>query len=114
MLLIGDRAIYSPPGRFAAVWDVGDEWCQWTQLPFVFAMWVARTGYNLHDIERALGEARDAGLAHLPEITAAEAPTLGLTQPECLSYLRDRLHFQLGPREREGLGCIAAWRKSYN
>ncbi len=103
VLLIGDRAIYSPPGRFAAVWDVGDEWCQWTQLPFVFAMWVARAGCVLDDIERALSQARDAGLAHLPEIAAAEAPMLGLTRPECLSYLRDRLHFQLGPREREGL-----------
>ena len=26
VLLIGDRAIHSPPGRFAEVWDLGDEW----------------------------------------------------------------------------------------
>lgn len=103
VLLIGDRAIYSPPGRFAAVWDVGDEWCQWTGLPFVFAMWVARAGCDLQEIEQALSQSRDAGLAHLPEIAAAEAAALGLTRPECLAYLRDRLHFQLGPGEREGL-----------
>ena len=42
VLLIGDRAIHSPPGSFAEVWDLGDEWCRWTGLPFVFAMWVAR------------------------------------------------------------------------
>jgi len=103
VLLIGDRAIYSPPGRFAAVWDVGDEWCQWTQLPFVFAMWVARAGCALGTIEQALEQSRNAGVADLDKIAAAEAPALGLTRPECLSYLRDRLHFQLGPREREGL-----------
>jgi chorismate dehydratase len=103
VLLIGDRAISSPAGRYAEVWDVGDEWCQWTGLPFVFAMWVARSGCELGGIETALSQARDAGLAHLEEIAAAEAPALGLTRPECLSYLRDRLHFQLGPREREGL-----------
>ena len=27
VLVIGDRAIHSPPGRFAAVWDLGDQWC---------------------------------------------------------------------------------------
>ena len=103
VLLIGDRAIYSPPGRFAEVWDLGDEWCQWTQLPFVFAMWVARAGNDLGQIEVALEQARNAGVADLEKIAAVEAPMLGLTRPECLSYLRDRLHFQMGPREREGL-----------
>ena len=42
VLLIGDRAMHSPGGRFDVVWDLGDEWCRWTGLPFVFAMWVAR------------------------------------------------------------------------
>ena len=103
VLLIGDRAIQSPAGRFASVWDLGDEWCRWTGLPFVFAMWVARAGTDLRGVERALGQARDAGLAHLAEIAEAEAPALGLTCPECLTYLRDCLHFRLGAQEREGL-----------
>lgn len=104
VLLIGDRAIQSPAGRFAAVWDLGDEWRRWTGLPFVFAMWVARA--NIADrtsVERALCAARDEGLSHLEEIAAAEAPGLGLTRPACLSYLRDNLHFFLGPEERQGL-----------
>src|SRR5262245_4334292 len=29
VLLIGDRAIHSPVGRFAEVWDLGDEWRRW-------------------------------------------------------------------------------------
>ena len=40
VLLIGDRAIHSPPGHFTEVWDLGDEWRRWSGLPFVFAMWV--------------------------------------------------------------------------
>jgi chorismate dehydratase len=103
VLLIGDRAIHSPVGPFAAVWDLGDEWRRWTGLPFVFAMWVARAGHDLAMIETALSQARDAGLQNLQAIAAAEAPKLGLTQPECLTYLRDCLHFHLGPSEREGL-----------
>ena len=103
VLLIGDRAIQSPGGRFAAVWDLGDEWCRWAQLPFVFAMWVARADRDLGNVESALGHARDEGLAHLEAIAEAEAPSLGLTRPECLAYLRDCLHFRLGRRERKGL-----------
>jgi chorismate dehydratase len=102
VLLIGDRAIHSPPGRFAEVWDLGDEWFRWAELPFVFAMWVGRDGHDLRVIERALGQARDEGVAHLSEIAASEAAPRGLTAPQCLSYLRDNLHFYFGPREQEG------------
>ena len=103
VLLIGDRAIRSPAGRFAAVWDVGDEWRQWTGLPFVFAMWVAPAGCDLGGIEQALCQARNEGLAHLADIAETEASALGMTRPECLAYLRDCLHFHLGPHERQGL-----------
>jgi chorismate dehydratase len=103
VLLIGDRAIHSPPGQFVSVWDLGDEWCRWSELPFVFAMWTARAGIDVRDIEEALGAARDEGVAHLDEIAEREAAPLGLTRPQCLSYLRDNLHFYFGPREQRGL-----------
>lgn len=103
VLLIGDRAIHSPLERFSEVWDLGDQWTEWTGLPFVFAMWTARAGVDLPGIEAALEEARDQGVAHLDEIARRESASLGLTAPECLTYLRDNLHFFLGPRERRGL-----------
>ena len=103
VLLIGDRAIQSPPGRFDVVWDLGDEWCRWAELPFVFAMWVGRAGVDLQGLDTALSLARDAGVAHLEEIAGREAAALALTRPQCTSYLRDNLHFYLGPREQRGL-----------
>jgi chorismate dehydratase len=103
VLLIGDRAIHSPAGQFAEVWDLGDEWVRWAGMPFVFAMWVARGGRALNGTEQALCDARDLGVANLDEIANREAATKGLTVPQCLSYLRDNLHFYLGPREQEGL-----------
>jgi chorismate dehydratase len=106
VLLIGDRAIHSPPGQFEVVWDLGDEWCRWAELPFVFAMWVARTGAELGGLDAALSQSRDAGLAHLEEIAAREAAPLGLTRPQCVSYLRDNLYFYLGPREQRGLSLF--------
>ena len=103
VLLIGDRAIHSPRGQFMAVWDLGDQWCRWAELPFVFAMWTARAGAELGGLEDALAESRDEGLAHLDEIAEVESAKLGLTRPQCLAYLRDNLHFYLGTREQRGL-----------
>lgn len=103
VLLIGDRAMHSPGGPFAAVWDLGEQWRLWSGLPFVFAMWVARAGADLQGLESALSEARDRGLAQLDEIAAAEAAPLGLTERECVAYLRDNLYFYLGPNEQRGL-----------
>ena len=103
VLLIGDRAIHSPVGRFCEVWDLGDEWRRWADLPFVFAVWAARAGTDLDGVEVALGQSRDLGVSHLRQIAAVEAAPLGLTQPECLSYLRDNLHFFLADGEIRGL-----------
>lgn len=108
VLLIGDRAIEAHgadrmTGAFQVVWDLGDEWCRWTGLPFVFAVWAVRDGVEPGKLVDRLATARDAGVANLAAIAAAEASAHGLTVPQCLAYLRDNLHYVLGAREREGL-----------
>ncbi len=103
VLLIGDRAIHAPEGEFVDEWDLGDQWCRWAELPFVFAMWVARPGVQTSALRMALEEARDEGVAHLSSIVAKEAAVARLSESVCLSYLRDNLYFYLGPRERNGL-----------
>jgi chorismate dehydratase len=103
VLLIGDRAIQSPPGRFAGVWDLGDQWWRTTGLPFVFAMWMARDGGATEQLEALLNETRDDGVAHIDEIAAAEAAPLGLTEPQCRDYLSRNLNFHFGAGEKNGL-----------
>jgi chorismate dehydratase len=103
VLLIGDRAMHVPPEDFTEVWDLGDEWCRWAELPFVFAMWVARDGVEVGELASILEMGRDDGVRRLPEIAAREAPGVGLSVDSCLAYLRDNLHFTLGSKERRGL-----------
>ena len=103
MLLIGDRAIHSPAGRWEVVWDLGDEWRRWAGLPFVFAMWTAQAGVDLRGVDVALPRPATRASARLDEIAEREAGPLGLTRPQCLAYLRDNLHFHLGPHELRGL-----------
>jgi chorismate dehydratase len=103
ILLIGDRAIHSPEGPFDEIWDLGDEWCRCTDLPFVFAMWTARKGVELGTLETAFEESRNRGMRHLEQIAREEAAAVGLTPDVCHRYLRDNLYFYLGEREQRGL-----------
>lgn len=103
VLLIGDRAIHGPGERFVAQWDLGEEWCRWSELPFVFAMWTARSGFSSDGLTEALQRSRDQGLANLEHIAEREAALVGLTYEQCLTYLRDNLYFYLGARELQGL-----------
>ncbi len=106
VVMIGDRAMHPPRGKFVEIWDLADEWCRWSELSFVFAMWVARAGVDLQGLETALSEARDAGVRNLEAIAAAEAGAVGLTAPAAHRYLRDNLYFHLGPREQQGLALF--------
>jgi chorismate dehydratase len=123
LLMIGDRAMHPPAGQFAAEWDLGDVWCRWSELPFVFAMWVAgqesgvrgqESGSRVHersemhqasldDLAITLARARDLGVANVEQIARDEHAHFGLSYGDCLTYLRDHLHFTLGPRELAGL-----------
>ncbi len=114
VLIIGDRAIpptdngpaaSRPPAMSGVVeaWDLGEEWCRWSGLPFVFATWTARPGVDLGDVERALCTARDRGLANVDAIARREAAAAGLSHDACVAYFREHLYFRLGEREIEGL-----------
>ncbi len=103
VLLVGDRGLLPPQGRWAFIWDLAQEWARWTGLPFVFATWVARPGAQLAHLAGPLAAARDAGLRSLDEIAASAAPVVGVPYGQCLAYLRDHLAYRLGPQERRGM-----------
>lgn len=119
VLVIGDRAIRvdvaasvrdsdSPEseklGRgFVDSWDLGDRWCRWTELPFVFAVWAARPGVELGEVEVALDAARDRGRASIEAIAREQSTAMGLPYKLVFTYLRDNLNFYLDAGERTGM-----------
>jgi len=103
VLLIGDRAMSAPNEAFEEVWDLGEEWREWTGLPFVFALWAKRIDVDCGNIEDILNEARDRGVANLDAIARREAAVLGISETTAIDYLTNNLHFQLGPAERSAL-----------
>ena len=47
VLLIGDRAMRACLPGFRYAYDLGQEWSDWTGLPFVYAVWAVRGGVDL-------------------------------------------------------------------
>ncbi|MDB4810032.1 menaquinone biosynthesis protein [bacterium] len=113
ILMIGDRAMHPERGVYREIWDLGDRWCRHTELPFVFAMWVARvtskgstktgSGLELGELATLLEASRDDGLANLELIASQESAAHGLTKEDLHRYFAENLHFNLGPGERLGL-----------
>ena len=103
VLLIGDRAMHACLPGFAYAFDLGQEWHEWTGLPFVYAAWAVRAGVELGSILAALHEAKKRGCANVGPIAAHEAPRLGLDAGYCRRYLANIIRFDLGPRELAGL-----------
>jgi chorismate dehydratase len=103
VLLIGDRAMRACLPGFAHAFDLGQEWFDWTGLPFVYAVWAVREGVELRGVDEALRQAKQRGLDRAGPIAHEEAPRLGLDAGFCRRYLSNILHFDLGPREQAGL-----------
>ena len=103
VLIIGDRAMKTDAPEFPHVWDLGEAWNAMTGDPFVFAVWAARPESDFIRLNSVLSNARDRGLNELKKIAADQAPHYGLSDDECLNYLRENLHFNLGANEKAGM-----------
>src|SRR3954451_15716533 len=95
VLLIGDRAMRACLPGFAFAFDLGQEWHDWTGLPFVYAVWAVRPGVDLGDVPEALTEAKRRGLAQAGAIAQREAPRLNLDAGFCRRYLANIIRFDL-------------------
>lgn len=96
-LVIGDAALLLTANRatkaslsYRHVYDLGAEWKAWTDLPFVFAVWVAQratAGDQALAACAALRASRDWGLMHLAALAEQAAAVTGVEQRSCLQYL---------------------------
>lgn len=108
-LLIGDPAMTFPRERLR-VYDLAALWREYTNLGFVFAMWMARksAGGAVPESVRAVdfAGARDEGLAHANEIAARYEKMLNLPAAELHSYLTKNICFTLNEEMQEGLALF--------
>ena len=102
---IGDRALRLAPALES--YDLAGEWRQMTELPFVFAVWaVHRSCPHLEEITRLLHKAKERGCQSRRRLAKLCSQRLGLPEERCYDYLARRLHYDVGPRELEGMNLF--------
>ena len=104
IVLIGDRT-FGKKGDYAFVYDMGEEWMNFTGLPFVYAAWVA----NKVIPEAFINEFNTAlknGLAARKELlkTLPVNPVFDLDD-----YLMHKLDFELTDKKREALSLFLSY-----
>jgi chorismate dehydratase len=116
-LLIGDPALQAHTGGYY-VYDLAEQWRNWTGRPFVFAFWAVRkaslagTAPDLN-ITQVFQQSRDHGLQHIPEIAQQWAPKLGLSKELISEYLTENIDYTLDSENLEGLRLFYRYAAEY-
>ncbi|MBA2688199.1 MAG: menaquinone biosynthesis protein [Gemmatimonadaceae bacterium] len=107
-LVIGDAALIlgtRTDHGYSFAYDLGEEWKAWTDLPFVFAVWVAQRNIQVDlalAVHASLIESRNWGLEHIPELAQQAADVTGVGIAVCNRYL-DNLDYGLSYPHLAGL-----------
>jgi chorismate dehydratase len=86
----GDRDELLDRLGYRYAYDLGAEWKRWTDLPFVFAVWVAQRTTDTHaalNVHASLIASRNWGLKHLDALAAQAALATGVAKGQCMNYL---------------------------
>lgn len=104
-LLLGSRNGNSTAPQYPFAYDLGEEWKNWTGLPFVFAVWVAQRTIDVESalrVHAGLIESRNWGIANTPELAKQAARKTGVDFETCREYL-DGLDYGLSYPHLAGL-----------
>ena len=104
-MLIGDSGLrkYYAPEKGYKVYDLGEIWTEQTGLPFVYAVFAVNKNVILGDNLNALIESKKYGLGFIDEIAYVESRKLGINCNICVTYLKDRIKYDLGEQEIKGI-----------
>jgi chorismate dehydratase len=103
-LIIGDQALKAQTDGLL-VYDLAAEWRQLTGYPFVFAFWAVKG--ELSDLEKKSFQlSYQFGICQLDEIARQQAPILGISREEILSYLTVNMNYALDEDNLTGLQCF--------
>ena len=104
IVLIGDRT-FGRKEEFAYAYDMGEEWMNFTGLPFVYAAWVANRSIPqsfINDFDEALSFGLSKRKDLLQELPAPANFDLD-------DYLMHKLDFELTEKKREALNLFLSY-----
>jgi chorismate dehydratase len=103
-LIIGDAALHLEPAQLPyATLDLGEEWTNLTQLPFVFAVWSGKKEVMRRAYADALLASCKYGQSHTEAIVEQEAPKRNLPEALVREYFTRYIKFELDEKAHQGL-----------
>lgn len=100
-LVIGDKALFHENGGGKRV-DLGELWTDWTSLPFIYALWVARRPVPKELVDE-LVEAKKEGLSRIDEIVSS---IRDLPAPRLKTYLSQNIRYEMRSDSLRGLASF--------
>ena len=77
------------------VFDLAERWRFLTGLPFVFAFWAVREGFQDGTVVDVLKQSRDFGTANIPTIAAKYSEQLQIKKEFVQEYLERNVHYYM-------------------
>ncbi|MCS7023220.1 MAG: menaquinone biosynthesis protein [Bryobacteraceae bacterium] len=105
-LIIGDPALLLDPVALSLeyeVWDLGEQWWNYTGLPMVFALWAGRKGAVESRQDEWFRASLAFGLSHLDDILEEECPKRQVPRDLGYAYLTRHIAYELAARDLEGM-----------
>jgi chorismate dehydratase len=105
-LFIGDVALRREGEPDELLFDLGQEWTEWTGLPFVYALWLVRgevaNRSEIHELHRLFVQSRDAAAVDAPALASQASGRYGFPPFRLQSYW-SRIRYDLDEQMLEGL-----------
>ena len=100
-LIIGDLKLFDTPATH--ILDLGEAWKQMTDLPFVYAAWLARSDAPVDALTDALSRARDWGVQRLDSLAVTWAEQMNLPLDRVQDYFLNVMQYDLDDEKLEGM-----------
>jgi chorismate dehydratase len=98
-IVIGDR-VFDIENKFRYIYDLSEEWYNFTRLPFVFAVW-ATNGKVPKSFEKAFNNALAFGIENLPKIILMEQSNY--KNVDIADYFTRNISFELDEAKKDGM-----------
>ena len=112
-MIIGDAGLqylFSNDDEYI-IYDLGEIWTEKTGLPFVYAVIAVNREVDLEEDSELLLESKKIGKQKIDEISKNEHDKIGIGFELCKNYISNRIRYDLGSPEEEGIRKFAGFLK---
>ncbi|MDW8346646.1 MAG: menaquinone biosynthesis protein [Bacteroidia bacterium] len=104
-VVIGDRAI-NLKTRYRYDFDLAQAWYEYTQLPFVFALWVIRKDLYSAELHALLNHAFEQGIKYKENYYSQWATLHQVDEKITRLYLNKYIHYIISDEAKQGLALF--------